>query len=202
MHYTIFNTPVIKTILRGVSFFFLKILGWKGSGALPAAPHYILVVAPHTSNWDLFYGIILAFALGLDPYFLAKKQLFTWPFGPLVKWLGGMPIDRSVSGNTVERVVELFQKNPRLVLAVAPEGTRSRASYWKTGFYHMAVGAGVPILLAFIDYEKKTGGPGPLIVPTGNIDEDMKIIRKFYQDVAGRYSDKTGPVSILHKNES
>lgn len=202
MQHTIFNTPVIKTVLRGISLFFMKILGWKESGELPEAPQYILIIAPHTSNWDMFYGFILAFALRLDAYFMAKSQLFKWPFGPLVRWLGGLPIDRSVSGNTVERVVEIFKTNPRMVIAVAPEGTRSRATYWKTGFYRIALGAGLPILLGFIDYARKTGGPGPLITPTGNIDEDMKTIRKFYQDVTGRYSDKTGPVTLFNKNES
>ena len=97
MHYTIFNTPVVKSFLRGISLILLKILGWKTSGELPQEEKYVLIVAPHTSNWDLFYGIILAFALKLDARYIAKKELFRGPFSPLMKWLGAIPIDRSLS---------------------------------------------------------------------------------------------------------
>jgi 1-acyl-sn-glycerol-3-phosphate acyltransferase len=194
--YTIFNTPIIRVFFRGLSLLLMKLTGWKKSGTLPDVPRYIIVVAPHTSNWDLFYGIIVAFSLGLDGRFMAKRELFHWPFGPVMKWLGGMPIDRSSHENTVDQVIRIFGEGGRLALAIAPEGTRSRTKYWKSGFYHIAVGAGVPIQLGYLDYRSKTGGAGPLIVPTGNIDDDMAAIGNFYRGVSGRYADKAGPVSL------
>lgn len=196
MPYTIFNTPLVKSILRGVSLFFLRTLGWKEIGQLPDKAKYLLIVAPHTSNWDVFYGLILAFTLKLDARFLAKKELFRWPFNPLMKWLGGLPIDRTLSSNIVDRMIQEFAANEKFVLAIAPEGTRRKVSYWKSGFYHIAKGAHVPILLAFIDYASKTGGAGPLIYPTGDIDRDMSTIRDFYLPFKGKHPDQTSPAAI------
>ncbi|HOT47161.1 MAG TPA: lysophospholipid acyltransferase family protein [Spirochaetota bacterium] len=199
MQRTIFNTPVVRHFLRYLSLFFLKLLGWKTSGQLPDAPKYVIIVAPHTSNWDLFYGAIIALSLKLDARFMAKHQLFRKPFGPLMKWLGGVPIDRSASHHTVDQVIRKFNENETFVLAIAPEGTRRKVNYWKSGFYHIAEGARVPILLGFLDYAAKTGGAGPLIMPSGDMDHDMGIIRSFYQSVTGKHDDKTGPLAILHK---
>lgn len=200
MHYTIFNTPVIKTLLRLLSLLLMKITGWKNSGSLPDLLQYIIIIAPHTSNWDLFYGIIVAFSLKLDGRFLAKRELFRGPFGPVMKWLGGMPIDRSSHEHTVDQIIGTFRKGERLALAIAPEGTRSKVKYWKSGFYHIAMGAGVPLQLAYLDYASKTGGVGPLIVPTGDIDEDMRTMRAFYNGISGRYTDKAGPVAMPDRN--
>ncbi len=199
MRHTIFNTPVLKSLLRGLSLFLLKILGWKTAGSLPQEKKYVLIVAPHTSNWDLFYGILLALALRLDTRFIAKKELFRRPFSPLMKWLGGLPIDRSSSSHTVDQMISTFNKSGKFVLALAPEGTRHKTGYWKSGFYQIAVRAHVPILLAFIDYESKTGGAGPLIYPTGDLEQDMQTIRNFYLTVKGKHSDKTSPVVIYSK---
>jgi 1-acyl-sn-glycerol-3-phosphate acyltransferase len=199
MRYTIFNTPVIKSLLRGLSLFLLKILGWKECGHLPEEAKYVLILAPHTSNWDLFYGIILAFALKLDACYIAKKELFRWPFSPLMKWLGGVPVDRSLSTHIVDQMVAKFNESEKFVLALAPEGTRHRKDYWKSGFYHIALNARIPILLAFIDFSSKTGGAGPLIYPTGNLEQDMQIIRNFYLTVKGKHPDKASPVVIHSK---
>jgi 1-acyl-sn-glycerol-3-phosphate acyltransferase len=199
MHYTIFNTPVIKLFLRGVSLFFLKVLGWKKIGHLPKQEKYVIVFVPHTSNWDVFYGVILAFAFKLTPRFIAKKELFRWPFSPLMKWLGGVPIDRASSSHFVDQMVSKFNESEKFVLAVAPEGTRHKTDYWKSGFYHIAVRAHVPIQLAFLDYPSKTGGAGPLIEPTGDLDKDMQTIRNFYLTVKGKYPNKTGPAIIQPK---
>jgi 1-acyl-sn-glycerol-3-phosphate acyltransferase len=199
MHYTIFNTPVLKSFLLGISLFLLKMLGWKKMGHLPKQAKYVLIVAPHTSNWDLFYGIILAFALKLDARFIAKKELFRWPFSPLMKWLGGVPIDRALSSHIVDQMISTFNESKKFVLALAPEGSRHKTGYWKSGFYHIALSAHVPIQLAFLDYENKTGGAGPLIYPTGDLDQDMQTIRNFYLTVKGKYPDKTGPAIIQSK---
>lgn len=199
MRYTIFNTPVIKSLLRGLSLFLLKILGWKTKGQLPQQAKYVLAVAPHTSNWDVFYGVILAFAMKLDARFIAKKELFRWPFSPLMKWLGGVPVDRTSASHLVDQMIAKFNASKKFVLAVAPEGTRHKTSYWKSGFYNIAIRAHVPIQLAFIDYASKAGGAGPLIYPTGDFDRDMQTIRNFYLTVKGKYPDNTGPVIIKPK---
>ncbi|MCE5212093.1 MAG: lysophospholipid acyltransferase family protein [Deltaproteobacteria bacterium] len=199
MHYTMFNTPVIKSLLRGISLVLLKILGWKTSGNLPREIKYVLIVAPHTSNWDLFYGIILAFALKLDARYIAKKELFRGPSSPLMTWSGAIPVDRSSSHHIVDQMVSVLKEHENFVLALAPEGTRHRKDYWKSGFYHIALNAHVPILLAFIDYASKTGGAGPLIYPTGDLEQDMSVIRNFYLTIKGRHPENTSPVMIRLK---
>jgi 1-acyl-sn-glycerol-3-phosphate acyltransferase len=199
LRYTIFNTPIIKSILLGISLFFLKILGWKTAGQLPAQNKYVIIVAPHTSNWDVFYGVILAFALKLDARYIAKKELFRWPFGPIMDWLGGIPIDRSLSHHVVDQMIKEFNERQNFVLAIAPEGTRHKVNFWKSGFYHIATSAHVPIQIAFIDYGSKTGGAGPLIFPSGDIDRDMIIIRDFYLKIKGKHADQTSPAAILTK---
>ncbi len=200
MHRTIFNTPVVKSFFRGISLVILKILGWKTFGALPKEEKYMLIVAPHTSNWDLFYGIILAFALRLNAIYVAKKELFRGHFSLLMKWSGAVPVDRSSHTNFVDHMASQFDKNEKFVLAMAPEGTRHKKNCWKSGFYYIALNAHVPILLAFIDYERKTGGAGSLIYPTGDMEKDMEKIRNFYLTVRGRYPEKASSVVIRAKS--
>jgi len=197
MRYTMFNTPVVKSILRGISLLLLKMLGWKTAGALPKEKKYVLIVAPHTSNWDLFYGILLAYALKLDARYIAKKELFRGPFSTLMTWSGAFPVDRSSPHHLVDQMVSAFEEKEHFVLAIAPEGTRHKKDSWKSGFYHIARKASVPILLGFIDYATKTGGAGPLIYPTGNPEQDMTAIRDFYQNVRGKHPEKASPV-VLH----
>lgn len=194
-----FNTPVVKSILRGISLILLKMLGWKATGKLPEEKKYILIVAPHTSNWDLFYGIILAFAMKVDARYIAKNELFRGPFSILMTWSGAIPVDRSSHHHIVEQMASAFREREKFVLALAPEGTRHRKDSWKSGFYHIALDAHVPILLAFIDYASKTGGAGPLIHPTGNLEQDMGVIRDFYLTVKGKHPENTSPVVIYSK---
>lgn len=194
--YTIFTTPVLKTILRIISLILLKSLRWKAIGPLPEQNKYIIIVAPHTSNWDVFYGVILAFTLKLDARFLAKKELFRWPFGPIIRWLGGIAIDRSSQSNIVDKIINRFNENEKFVLALAPEGTRHKVDYWKSGFYHIATGANIPIVLAFIDFGTKTGGAGPLLYPSGDIKKDMATIRNFYLNKKGKNEAQASPAAI------
>jgi len=188
MHRTIFDTPVVKTILRALSVGFLKLAGWKIQGTLPTgAEKSVLIAAPHTSNWDLPYTLMVAFSLRLTVYWMGKEQIFRFPFRGLMMWLGGIPVQREKSNNLVAASVEAIKAaSGPLQLVVPPEGTRSKTRYWKTGFYHIAVGAQVPIVMAYMDYEKKISGLGPVFEPTGNIEADMAQIKAFYANFKGK----------------
>ena len=175
MHHTIFDTPFVNTLLRAFSRFTLRITGWKVEGALPAhAAKSVLIAAPHTSNWDLPYTLMLAFSLRLRVYWMGKHSLFKAPFGGVMRWLGGIPVDRSQANNLVANSAQAMRDaDGPMQLIVPPEGTRGKTRHWKTGFYFIAQQAGVPIVLAFVDYGRKVGGLGPLFEPTGDVDADM-----------------------------
>jgi 1-acyl-sn-glycerol-3-phosphate acyltransferase len=190
MPYTIFDVPILRGILRLLAIIYLKMIGWRREGSLPDIPKYVIIVAPHTSNWDFPIGLAFAFDLKLKGYWLGKDSMFRWPFHGFFRWLGGIPIDRSRSSDVVAQIVKLFNERAKLTMVVAPEGTRKKVTYWKSGFYHIARGAEVPVVLAFIDYLKKAGGIGPVFKPTGNIETDMEFIRSFYEKVTGRYPEK------------
>jgi len=192
MHRTIFDTPIINTLLRVFSIFFLKITGWKIEGKLPPdAEKSVLIAAPHTSNWDLPYTLMVAFSLRLTVYWMGKEQIFKPPFRGLMMWLGGLPVQREKSNNLVAASVEAIKTaTGPLQLIVPPEGTRSKTRYWKTGFYHIAAGAQVPIVMAYMDYKKKISGLGPLMQPSGDIEADMLKIKAFYAPFKGKNADQ------------
>lgn len=192
MHRTIFTTPGINTLFRGLSLAFLKLAGWRIEGALPSEAHKsVLIAAPHTSNWDLPYTLMVAFALRLTPYWMGKHSLFKAPFGGLMRWLGGIPVDRSQANNLVEASAQAIREaNGPLQLIVPPEGTRSKTRYWKTGFYYIAQSAQVPIVLAFMDYGRKRSGLGPVFVPTGDAAADLAAIQAFYKPFKGKNADQ------------
>ena len=185
---TIFTTPVVNTVLRGLSVAFLKLTGWKLEGQLPPGQgKCVLIAAPHTSNWDLPYTLMVAFALRLTPYWLGKASIFKWPFGPVMRWLGGIAVDRSKSNNLVEAsAAALVAVDDDVQLIVPPEGTRSKTLYWKTGFYWIAVKAQVPIVMAYMDYPRKLSGLGEVFHPTGDVDADMAKIKQFYAQFKGK----------------
>ena len=184
--FTIFDTPLLNTILRAGSLLFLKTAGWKLEGNLPVTRQYVIIAAPHTSNWDLPMMLAVVFAFRLKVYFLAKHTLFKPPFGIFLRWLGGIPVDRSKTNNLVDQAVELFSTHDDLVLIVPPEGTRKRVRYWKSGFYRIACGAQVPIVLGFIDFKQKIAGLGGTHVPNGDFDADLINIQAFYAGITGK----------------
>jgi len=190
MRYTLFDTPVISPLIRGLAFSFLKVFGWRLEGRLPDVDKLVVIAAPHTSNWDLPVLLSLAFALRAKACWLGKHTLFRRPFGFLFRWMGGIPVYRSASKNMVAQSVEMFCNCEKLILTIPPEGTRSKVSHWKTGFYYIALGAGTPIAMAFIDYKRKASGVGPTLYPTGDIEADMEVIRNFYATVTAKYPDK------------
>jgi 1-acyl-sn-glycerol-3-phosphate acyltransferase len=188
MHKTIFTTPVVNTLLRGFSVAFLKLTGWKVEGALPPEAHKsVFIAAPHTSNWDLPYTLMVAFVLGLNPYWMGKQSIFKAPFGGVMRWLGGIPVNREQSSNLVAASADAIRAaDGPLQLIVPPEGTRSKTRYWKTGFYYIALGAQVPIVMAYMDYSAKRSGLGPLFQPSGDVQADMAAIKAFYAPFKGK----------------
>jgi 1-acyl-sn-glycerol-3-phosphate acyltransferase len=188
MSRTIFSTPVVDSLLRVGSVLFLRVTGWQVQGALaPEARKSVFIAAPHTSNWDLPYTLMVAFALDLDIRWMGKASLFRWPFGWFMRWLGGIPVDRSRSNDLVAASALALTEAPgAMQLIVPPEGTRGRTRYWKTGFYYIAAAARVPIVMAYMDYERKVSGLGPIFVPTGDIEADMARIKVFYAPFKGR----------------
>lgn len=169
--------------------FFLKILGWRVEGKVPDIKKYVIIAAPHTTNWDFPITLAMTFVLKMKIYWMGKAAIFRWPFGSAGLWLGGIPIDRSQSLNVVEQSVRAFKEMDNLIMVIPPEGSRKKVSYWKTGFYHIAEGAKVPIVLGYLDYRRKVGGIGPTFYPTGRIEEDMQKIKAFYANVTGKYHD-------------
>lgn len=192
MPITIFTTPVLSPALRWLSKHLLRLLSWTLTGSMPAnTPKSVVIAAPHTSNWDFPYTLMVAFAMGLNIQWMGKKQLFRWPFRHLMRWLGGIPVDRSQSTNLVAASVNTLLASPHeLHLVVPPEGTRSQSRHWKTGFYYIALGAQVPIVLGYMDFAQKKSGLGPALVPTGDIEADMAQIKAFYAPFKGKNPDQ------------
>lgn len=181
--------------------FALRAAGWRIEGSLPpTVEKAVVIAAPHTTNWDMPYMLAVAWALGVRPTWLGKKQLFRPPFGGFMRWLGGIPVDRSVRANVVGQVVERFRAADRLFLVVPPSGTRSKAPHWKSGFYHIARSANVPILCSFLDYSRRIAGIGPAIRPTGDLAGDMDRIRAFYADKRGKYPELETPMRLLEED--
>lgn len=157
--------------------------GWRAEGVVPEPRKFVIIAAPHTSNWDFVNFIGLTNDLAVTPHFMAKSSLFRWPFRNFLFDMGGVPVDRSSSKNYVQQMVAEFKRREEFMLTVAPEGTRSTVRAWKTGFYHIAMGAGVPLVVGMMDYGTKTGGLGPAIWPTGDYAADMKKVAEIYATV-------------------
>lgn len=182
MSTTMFTTPVIRTLLRGFSRVMLKLLGWKVIGSMPEdTKQCVLIAAPHTTNWDMPLSLMIAFSLDTQLHWIGKQSIFKFPYNGLMRWMGGIPVDRSHANNMVEASIAKFKEFPELRIMMAPEGTRARVKQWKSGFYHIAHGAQVPIALAFVDYKNKRGGIGKFMSTSGDYEKDMQEINAFYK---------------------
>lgn len=190
MNYTIFQTPVLSFMLYLFSFMLLKIMGWQVQGKKLAFQKYVMVAAPHTSNWDLPFTLMVGFALRLRAHWMGKHSLFQGPYGFFFKYLGGIPVDRASSHNIVDQMIEVFRKRKEFILIISPEGTRSKVASWKSGYYHIAHGAQVPLVLGFIDYHRKIGGLGPVFEMTGDFHKDEQEIKAFYAPIRGKIPEK------------
>jgi 1-acyl-sn-glycerol-3-phosphate acyltransferase len=174
----------------------LRLAGWKPEGQPPDVPKYVIIAAPHTSNWDFPFTIMFATYFRLKFNYMIKDEMMRPPWGWFFRALGGIPINRRSRNNVVEQSIERLRQAERLALVVPPEGTRSKVTRWRTGFYYIALGAGVPIALGFLDFKRKVGGFGPLFYPTGDIEADMARIRSFYQGITGKRPQQFGEITI------
>ncbi len=163
--------------------------GWRIEGNLPAVSKMVLIVAPHTSAWDLAIALATEMALRLEVSFLVKHTLFSWPLGVVLRAFGGIPVDRRARHDIVEQMTRCFDDNEAMILAISPEGTRRQVDQWKTGFYHIARNAGVPIVPTAIDFAQKTVRFGPPLVPAGDQDQEILELRAFFDQVVGKCPD-------------
>ncbi|TVR23366.1 MAG: glycerol acyltransferase [Anaerolineaceae bacterium] len=175
-----------------------RLSGWRGEGQMPDVDKFVMIAVPHTSNWDFFHMIPLAIHFKRRPMTLIKSAVFRWPLiGWLVRRIGGIAVDRSRSSDFVNQAVEVIAAHERFVLVVAPESTRSRGEYWRSGFYYIALKAGIPIVPGYLDYRRKVGGVGPALYPSGDIEADIAILRRFYAGYGhGKYPDQATPVRV------
>jgi 1-acyl-sn-glycerol-3-phosphate acyltransferase len=185
MKRTIFNTPLITPAFRSLSKLYLQILGWRVVGKLPDLPKFVIIGAPHTSNWDFVMFLALAFVLKGDLRYMGKKELFRWPYGGFFRWCGGVPVDRSKHHGLVEQTVQAIQASDHFQLVITPEGTRKKVGQWKQGFYHIAKKTGIPVVAGYVDSRTKTCGIGPTFTLTDDMEADIKSMQAFFKDKVG-----------------
>ena len=186
-------------MLSRVSMWILKTLGWTVHVDLPDTKKYVAIAAPHTSNWDFLLGIIAAKAVNLKVCWMGKHTIFRWPFGWFFRAIGGTPIHREQGRNHIQQLTDLFNRSEQLVLALAPEGTRSKTDHWKTGFHYIARAANVPIAMGYLDFGHKQVGIGGAFYPSEDIEADFKLIRKFYADRQGKNPENTSLIRVRPK---
>ncbi len=164
--------------------------GWRVEGQLPDASKFVIVLAPHTSCWDFLTNMGTMLAVGFQSHWFIADAYDWWPFGKFLRWLGAVPVDRSMSHDLVSKMVKRFKESDEFILAIYPEGARKRVGQWKTGFWHIASRSGVPIQLVTVDYEKRVTLFGPVIESSGSVEADMEKIQAHYQGARGKHPDQ------------
>lgn len=182
---SVFTTPLLTPCLRLIANAWLKLAGWQVNAPEVPAPPFLFIGAPHTSNWDFMLLLAGVLHLGLDVRWMGKHTLFPRGLGWFMRWLGGIPVNRTRAHNMVPRMATLLREHPETILCVPPEGTRSKVREWKTGFYHIADQAGVPILMAAVDAEHRQLLMLGQFHPSGDVDQDMVKIREHYRPFKG-----------------
>ena len=182
----------MRHLAQGILFLF----GWRMCTKNPSMLRCVVIAAPHTSNWDFLLMILFSSAFGLKTKWMGKSTLFIPPFRYFLRSLGGIPVKRESRNKLVSNMIDLFSKGEDLMLVVPVEGTRGYTKYWKSGFYHIAFGAKVPILPTFLDYKRKIGGFGLPLTATGNVQSDMQKLRNFYKPFLGKYPRNSGPIKL------
>ncbi len=186
-------------MLSRLAMWILNTLGWSIKADLPDFKKYVAIAAPHTSNWDFPLGILAAKAIKLEIHWMGKHSLFYWPWGWFFRAIGGTPVHRDKAQNYIRQMTELFEHSEQLVLALAPEGTRSKTDHWKTGFHYIARAANVPIIMAYLDYGTKQVGIGGVLYPGADIEADFDQIRQYYKNRQARNPSQTSLIQIQKK---
>jgi len=177
----------------------LRLAGWRTNVIAPQTSRYVLIEAPHTSNWDFVIALLFMTVEGIPVRLMGKDSLFRGPIGVFMRSLGVIPVNRRESTNLVDQVAAKFYEYDELIIGLSPEGTRKKTSCWRTGFYYIALKAEVPIVMAYIDYGNKVCGLGPSLKPTGDIQADFRIIQDFYSGIVGKYPQKQGEIELSAK---
>lgn len=185
-----------RTVVQRLAAALLQLAGWRSVFVPPMAPKGIIVVYPHTSNWDFIVGVLFKFAVGLPAHWMGKDSLFRWPLRRLFLRMGGIPINRRERSGFVATLLEEFRRKDWMWLAVAPEGTRSKTDHWKSGFYQIALAGGFPVGLGFIDYATRSVGIDTYIDMTGDAETDFARIRDFYAGKRGRRPQAEGEIRL------
>jgi len=188
--------PPKPSLLRRAALGLLALFGWRTVLVWPPEPRGVIMVYPHTSNWDFVLGMLFRIGHGLRANWIGKTEMFPWPFTGLLKWLGGVPVDRKRSRGFVDALVEEFRRRDWMWVAITPEGTRSRTKRVKSGFHQLAVAADVPVALGYIDYGRRVIGIDTYLRMSGDRDDDMRRIREFYADKRGRRQELAGELRL------
>lgn len=195
------RTGRVNLLLHIIGVVFLKVLGWKVESEPPKVPKYVVIVAPHTSNWDYPLVLAISWYYRMKGAWLGKSEIFSWPVAKhIFRRTGGIPVYRGTCQGLVEQAVQVFKERDELVLALTPEGTRAKVEYWKAGFYHIALAAGVPIALGYLDFKRKAGGFGPLYYCTGDLEKDLAFIRDFFDTITPRHPELRSEVRFRPRN--
>jgi len=188
-----------SSLAHAVARILLRIFGWRTDVIPPHTTRYVLIGAPHTSNWDFVVILLLMAAEEIPVRWLGKDSLFRWPMGVFWRSMGAIPVNRRESSNLVDQVAALYDSCDELIIGLSPEGTRKMASRWRSGFYYIALHAKVPIVMAYLDYENKVCGLGPSLKPSGDIQADFKMIKDFYSGIVGKYPKLQGEIELSDK---
>ena len=189
-------SPPRPSPLRRGALGLLRLAGWRSVMVWPPEPKGVIIVYPHTSNWDFILGMLFKVGYGLPANWIGKTEMFPWPFTGLLKWLGGIPLDRKRSKGFLEGLLEEFRRRDWIWVAIAPEGTRSHTDHLKSGFYQVAVAADVPVALAYIDYGTKTLGIDTYVRMSGYREADMATLSEFYSTKRGRRPELAGDLRL------
>jgi 1-acyl-sn-glycerol-3-phosphate acyltransferase len=193
---------VHHVLMRWLADRYLRWRGWVWVGERPQFPKFVAIAAPHTTNWDFVVFLAVARHFDIPARVVAKHSLVRWPLGWLMRRLGVIPVRRHRSEGLVDQMVAEYEASDRMALVIAPEGTRSRAPFWRSGFYHIARAVSVPLVMTFLDYENKRAGVGGVVHLTGNVTADMRHIRQFYTGINGKRPENQGPIAIREEATS
>jgi 1-acyl-sn-glycerol-3-phosphate acyltransferase len=178
----------------------LSVFGWQKAGQVPSARNMVIIAAPHTSNWDFIFLLAAAYSFGISVNWLGKDSLFRSPLGPILRFLGGVPVDRSKRNNLVQSLSAQIEHGSGIALVIPPSGTRRKTEHWKSGFYRIAEAAQIPLVCGYLDYQKKEAGLGLAFLPS-DLSRDMNRIREFYEPIVGKYPENKSRIRLKEEDQ-